>query len=40
MLRFFAELDVATTALVMGVSERTVKREWRLVRAKLHEQLA
>ncbi len=40
LLRFFAGLDVATTALVMGVSERTVKREWRLVRAKLHEQLA
>ena len=40
LLRFFAGLDVATTALAMGVSERTVRREWRLVRAKLHRQLA
>ena len=40
LLRFFAGLDVATTARVMGVSVRTVMREWRLARAKLYKQLA
>jgi RNA polymerase sigma factor (TIGR02999 family) len=40
LLRFFAGLDVETTAMVVGVSVRTVMREWRLVRAKLYKQLA
>lgn len=34
-LRFFAGLDVATTASVLDVSERTVMREWAYARAKL-----
>jgi RNA polymerase sigma factor (TIGR02999 family) len=34
-LRFFAGLDVAETAAVLGVSEPTVKRDWRFARAWL-----
>lgn len=34
-LRFFAGLSVPQTALVLGVSERTVKREWSYARVKL-----
>src|SRR5205823_4760936 len=34
-LRFFAGLDVAETAEALGVSERTVKREWQYARAWL-----
>jgi RNA polymerase sigma factor (TIGR02999 family) len=34
-LRFFAGLTVEQTALAMGLSERTVKREWAFARAKL-----
>lgn len=38
-LRFFSGLSVEETAASMGVSERTVKRDWRLARAFLHSQL-
>ena len=39
-LRFFAGLSVEETAEVMGVSEITVKREWRSAKAWLHRELA
>ena len=39
-LRFFAGLSVPETARVMGLSERTVKREWRYARAWLFHALA
>jgi RNA polymerase sigma factor (TIGR02999 family) len=38
-LRFFAGLTVEETAEVVGVSPRTVKREWRLARAWLAREL-
>ena len=38
-LRFFAGLSVAETADVLGVSERTVKREWNVARAWLYQRL-
>lgn len=38
-LRFFAGLDVAETAMALGVSEPTVKRRWRFARAVLFEAL-
>lgn len=34
-LRYFAGLKVDETAAVLGVSERTVKREWRMAKAEL-----
>ncbi|MGI8989080.1 MAG: sigma-70 family RNA polymerase sigma factor [Bryobacteraceae bacterium] len=39
-LRFFAGLNVDETAEVMGISPRTVKREWRLAKAWLQLELA
>ena len=39
MLRFFAGLTAAQAAEALGVSERTVERDWRFVRAKLHKLL-
>jgi len=39
MLRFFAGLDAEATADVLGVSLRTVEREWRLARIALHAAL-
>ena len=39
-LRFFAGLSVEETAEVMGISESTVKREWRSAKAWLHRELA
>jgi len=39
-LRFFGGLNVEETAEVMGISPRTVKREWRLARAWLERELA
>jgi len=39
-LRFFAGLNVEETAEVMGISDRTVKREWRSAKAWLHRELA
>ena len=38
-LRFFAGLDVAETARALGVSERTVAREWEYARAWLFRAL-
>jgi RNA polymerase sigma factor (TIGR02999 family) len=38
-LRFFAGLSVEETATALGVSDRTVKREWRFARAWLFEQM-
>jgi RNA polymerase sigma factor (sigma-70 family) len=34
-LRFYTGLDVASTALALGLSERTVKRDWAFARAWL-----
>lgn len=39
-LRFFTGLAVEETALAMGLSERTVMREWSYARARLAELLA
>lgn len=39
-LRFFAGLDIAETADVLGVSPSTVSREWRLARDWLYGELA
>lgn len=38
-LRFFAGLDVEETAQALGVSRRTVKREWACARAWLYREL-
>jgi RNA polymerase sigma factor (TIGR02999 family) len=38
-LRFFAGLTVEETAELLGVTDRTVKRDWRAARAFLHQQL-
>jgi RNA polymerase sigma factor (TIGR02999 family) len=39
-LRFFGGLSVEDTATTLGVSDRTIKRDWRLARAFLEEALA
>src|SRR5262249_19378164 len=39
-LRFFGGLTVEETAAVLGISGRTVKREWSVARAWLHRELA
>lgn len=39
-LRFFAGLTVDETAQALGMSPRTVKREWAIARAWLHDALA
>jgi RNA polymerase sigma factor (TIGR02999 family) len=38
-LRFFAGLDTEQTAKVIGVSPRTVKRQWQFARAWLYREL-
>jgi len=38
-LRFFGGLDVDETAVVLGISTRTVKREWSVARAWLRAEL-
>jgi RNA polymerase sigma-70 factor, ECF subfamily len=38
-LRFFGGLSVAETAEVMGISKRSVEREWTMVRAWLRREL-
>jgi RNA polymerase sigma-70 factor (ECF subfamily) len=37
--RFFAGLSEVETAEALGVSQRTVSRDWRMARAWLHEAL-
>jgi RNA polymerase sigma factor (TIGR02999 family) len=39
-LRFFAGLGVKETAAALGISDRTVRREWALARAWLHRELS
>ena len=39
-LRFFAGLGVKETAAALGLSDRTVRREWALARAWLHRELS
>ncbi|MEZ5286853.1 MAG: sigma-70 family RNA polymerase sigma factor [Vicinamibacterales bacterium] len=39
-LRYFAGLSVDETAAVVGVSARTVKREWQMARAWLRREMA
>ena len=39
MLRYFAGLTTAQTAAALGVSERTVEREWRYIKAWLRREL-
>jgi RNA polymerase sigma-70 factor, ECF subfamily len=39
-LRFYAGLSVEDAAQALDMSERTVKRDWRLARAWLYEELA
>jgi RNA polymerase sigma factor (TIGR02999 family) len=39
-LRFFAGLTMKDTARALGVSLRTLEREWRYVRALLHKELS
>ena len=39
-LRFFGGLSAEETANVLGVSVRTVERDWRFVRARLHLELS
>jgi RNA polymerase sigma factor (TIGR02999 family) len=38
-LRFFAGLNVDETAEVMGISPKTVKRDWSVARAWLHREI-
>ena len=38
--RWFAGYDDAETAVALGISERTVRRDWTLARAWLHRELA
>jgi RNA polymerase sigma factor (TIGR02999 family) len=38
-LRFFSGLDVVETAEVLGVSESTIKRDWRMAKAWLRREL-
>ena len=39
-LRFFGGLSVEETAAVLGVSERTIKREWQMSRAWLRREMS
>ena len=39
-LRYFGGLDIGETAAVLGISPRTVKREWTIARAWLRGELA
>ncbi|MEO8459052.1 MAG: ECF-type sigma factor [Dokdonella sp.] len=38
--RYFAGYDEVDTALALGISERTVRRDWALARAWLHREMA
>ena len=39
-LRFFGGLSIAEVAKVMGISKRSVEREWTMVRAWLRRELS
>lgn len=39
-LRFFGGLTVEETAEVLGISQRTVKRDWRVARLWLHHEMS
>jgi len=39
-LRYFAGLTIAETASVLGVSEKTVKRDWVLAKTWLHREIS
>lgn len=39
-MRFFGGLDVAETAIALGISKRTAEREWTMVRSWLRRELA
>ncbi len=39
-LRFFADLENAAVAAALGVTERTVERDWRMARAWLRQRLS
>ena len=39
MLRYFAGLSVEDTAVILDVSPRTIKREWRQARAWLYDEI-
>ena len=39
-LRYFTGLSVEETAAVLGISEKTVKRDWSLARAWLHREIS
>ena len=39
-MRFFGGLTEEETAEALGLSTRTIKRDWRLARAWLYDQLA
>ncbi len=38
-LRFFGDLSIEETAEILGVTDRTVRRDWRKARLFLHDQL-
>jgi RNA polymerase sigma factor (TIGR02999 family) len=38
-LRFFGDLSIEETAEVLGVTDRTVRRDWRKARLFLHDRL-
>ena len=38
--RFFAGYSIAETAEILGVSERTVKREWAVARTRLYQMIS
>ena len=40
MLRFFAGLSAEDTAELLGITSRTVERDWRFARASLYDELA
>jgi DNA-directed RNA polymerase specialized sigma24 family protein len=39
-MRFFGGLSVDETAAVLGVSDKTVMREWRIAKMWLHRELS
>ncbi|MHC4108274.1 MAG: ECF-type sigma factor [Planctomycetota bacterium] len=39
-MRFFGGLTKEETAKAMDISLRTVEREWRYIRARLHKELS